>query len=128
MGIDLEQMTKLSERLTNTPPRIVPDDELDRALHWLINNAKVIGAAKARLVKAERMVDIVEAIESKKSDASSDLKRKADARSSDRYFAAINEEADAAGEYETLRGLRTAADMKIECWRSEQANFRGLKV
>lgn len=121
-------MMKLSDRLSNVPARIVPDDELDRALHWLINNAKVMGAAKARLVKAERMVGFVEAIETKKSDATSDLKKKADARSSDRYFAAINEEAEAAGGYETLRGLRDAANMKIEAWRSEQANFRGLKV
>ena len=117
----------LSQRLGAGPPRIVPDDELDKALHWLINNAKTIGAAKARLVKAERMVDIVEAIETKKSDAASDLKRKADARSSERYFAAINEEADAAGDYEMLRALKMAAEMKIEAWRSEQANFRGLK-
>ena len=120
----------LSERLNAGAPRerMITDEEADRALHWLVNNAKTLGDAKARLVKAERMIGIVEAIETKDSDATSDTKKKADARASYRYLAAVNEEAYAAGEYETLRALRAAAEMKLEAWRSETATLRSIKM
>ena len=74
------------------------------------------------------MIGIIEAIETKNSDGTSDTKKKADARASDRYLAAVNEEAYAAGEYETLRALRAAAEMKLEAWRSETATLRSIKM
>jgi rhamnose utilization protein RhaD (predicted bifunctional aldolase and dehydrogenase) len=108
--------------------RIVSEIELEKALDWLRDNAAEMGGAKARLIKAQRMVDHVEAILFLKSDQTSDMKRKADARASAKYKEAIDEEAIAAGEYEKLRALREAAALKIEAWRSEQANYRALKV
>lgn len=107
---------------------IVSDGQLNDALDWLVRNAGEMGRAKARLIRAERMVGHIEALLIKASEEKSDTKRKADARASARYLAAINEEADAAGEFEKMRSLREAASMKIEAWRSEQANFRALKV
>lgn len=110
------------------PAPLISDDALDKALAWLRDNAKEMGDAKARLIRAERMVSHVEAILIRASDATSDTKKKAEARADPRYLAAINEEADAAGAFETLRSLREAAALKIEAWRSEQANFRAMKV
>lgn len=123
----------ISERARNVqslPPmkRIVTEEDCERALSWLRDNALDIGNAKARQRKAEHMLKHIEALEYKRSDAKSAEARKADARTSEAYVDAINEDAMAAGEYEKLRALREAAALKIEAWRSEQANYRAMKV
>lgn len=117
-----------SEPRQSKRSRLIADDDLDKALSWLRDNAKAIGQAKRRAVSAGHMVKHVEAIEFKISDAKSAEARKADARASDRFVEAINEDAEAAGEYETMRALRESAALKIESWRSEQANFRSMKI
>lgn len=108
--------------------RIITDNEVDRALHFLANNAKEIGNAKARMVRAGHMLKHIEALEYKLSNATNMEGRKADARTSTRYVEAIEEDALAAGEYETLKALREAAALKIESWRSEQATYRSMKL
>lgn len=108
--------------------RIVTNTELQKALDWLRDNAADLGNAKARAVKAGHMLKHVEAMEFKMSDASSNDKRQADARTSDAYVDAINEDALAAGELAKMQALREAAALKIEAWRSEQANFRSMRI
>lgn len=108
--------------------RIVTNAELQKALDWLRDSAGDLGNAKARAVKAGHMLKHVEAIEFKLSDATSNDKRQADARTSDAYVDAINEDAIAAGELAKMQALREAAALKIESWRSEQANFRAMKI
>lgn len=109
-------------------PRLISSIELERALDWLRDNADAIGKAKARSGYASRMVDHVEALCSKMSDATSDMKRKADARTHPKWLEAIAEERDAVADYERMKALREAAALKIEAWRSEQANFRAMKI
>lgn len=111
-----------------TEQRIVTNADLQKALDWLRDSAKDLGDAKARAVKAGHMLKHVEAIEFKLSEASANDKRQADARTSDAYVDAINEDAFAAGDLEKLKALREAAAAKIEAWRSEQANYRSLKI
>ena len=108
-------------------PRI-SDDSIEKALHWLVEHAVEIGAAKERTVKAGHMLKHIEALEFKMSDAKSVDAKKSDARTSKRWLDAIREDAVAAGEYERLRALREAAALKIEAWRSEQANMRAMKI
>lgn len=112
----------------SAPVRMISDDNLERALTWLRDHADAIGKAKERTVKAEHMLKHVEAIEFRLSKSTSNDARKADARVSERYLVAVLEDAQAAGEYEKLKALREAAAMRIEAWRSEQANFRAMKI
>lgn len=116
--------------MTSLPPqhRVADEREVARALDWLRDSAQEIGLAKARLVKAGHMVKHVEALMMRASDAKSAEMRKADARCSDRWIAAIEEEAEAAGEYEKLKALREAAAAKIDSWRTEQATYRSMKI
>jgi len=114
--------------MTNFSRRIVNDDDLEKALDWLRDSAHDMGQAKGRVVKSQHMTAHTEALMTLKSEQSSDMKRKADARASDKYLECINEEADAAAEFEKMKALREAAALKIETWRSEQANYRALKV
>jgi hypothetical protein len=112
----------------NVHQRIVSEDEVEKALAFLRDSARDIGAAKARVVKAGHYIRHVEALEYKASTASSIEGRKNDARTAQAYLDAINEDAEAAGAYEVLKALREAAALKIEAWRSEQANYRAMKI
>lgn len=111
-----------------TEPRIVTNVELQKALDFLRDSAADLGNAKARATKAGHMIKHIEAFEFKMSDATSNDKRQADARTSDAYVDAINEDAIATGELAKLYALREAAALKIEAWRSEQANYRSMKI
>lgn len=108
--------------------RIVSDNEIGKALDFLRDSADGIGKAKERLIKAGHMVKHVEALLLLASEERSIEAKKASARVDQRWIDATNEEAEAAGEFETLKALREAAEAKIEAWRSESANYRGMKV
>jgi len=108
--------------------RIVTDEDVSRALDFLRDSAVALGQARERLSLAVNMMKHVEALEFKRSSASSAEARKADARTSKRFTEAATEEATAAGSYEMMRALRAAAAAKIEAWRSEQANYRSMKI
>jgi len=108
--------------------RIVSDEELSKALDYLRDSAGAIGDAKARAVRAGHMLKHIEALLMKGSGEKSAEARKADARCSEKWLEAVEEDAIAAGEYEKLKSLREAAALKIEAWRSEQANYRAMKI
>jgi hypothetical protein len=108
--------------------RIVTTNDVQRALDFLRESAIEIGNAKARAVRAGHMIKHVEALSFKASDATSNDKRQADARTSEAYLDAINEDAAAAGELHKLMALREAATMRIEAWRSESATYRSMKL
>src|SRR5262245_4134901 len=107
---------------------IVTDDSLERCLDWLRDNAPVIGAAKTRLVLAEHMVKHIRALEMKKWAELGVGAQEREALASQAYLDAITEEAQAAGAFEEMRSRREAAALKIEAWRSEQANYRAMKI
>lgn len=110
------------------PPKLITDTELEKSLDWLRDSAKSIGDAKARMIRAGHMVKHIEALLMLNSDKKSVEAKKADAKTDSRWLEAIEEEAIAAGEYEKMRSLREAAALKIEAWRSEQANYRAMKI
>jgi len=109
-------------------PRLISDAELEKALDWLRDNAKTIGDAKAESVRAGHMVKHTKALAMKMHSELPVSAQEREAYASDEYKKAIERDAIAAGEYEKLRALREAAALKIESWRSEQANFRAMKV
>ena len=111
-----------------SPQRLISDTELERALDWLRDHAEDIGRAKERVIKAGHMLKHIEALETKMSQEKSVEARKADARCSLRYVAAMEEDAVAAGEYEKMRSLREAAALKIEAWRTESSNYRAMRI
>lgn len=122
------QLSSSEEESSGRTDRIVSNRDLQKALDFLRDSAQELANAKSRAVKAGHMLKHIEALEFKASDASSNDKRQADARTSDNYLEAINEDAFAAGELAKLQALREAAAMKIEAWRSEQANYRSMRI
>jgi len=105
-------MSRISEQATANVQkpqfrsRIVEDAEFAKALDFLRDSAELVGKTRARLIRAERMVEHTEALLLKASSATSDMKRKADARTDQRWLEAAEEEATAAGEWEKIKSLR----------------------
>jgi len=135
LASNAEMNVKTSERATasSAPPsnfrmRVVTDEDMQKALDFLRDNAIAIGAAREDMIRTGRMLDHTEALLIKASDASSEQKRKADARTDQRWLDAALAEAKAAGEFEKMKALREAASAKIGAWQTESANYRGLRV
>lgn len=112
----------------NAPQRIVTEDRVQKALDFLADSAGALGAARERAKLAESKIKHVEALMFKASDATSNDRRQADARTSEAYVAAINEDAEATGELAKLYALREAAAALIEAWRSQEATWRSMKL
>lgn len=107
---------------------IVNEIAVERALEWLRDNAVELGERKREAVKADHMLKVERAIAMKHSSETSAAAQEREALASESYLAAVERAADAAGKYETMRALREAAALKIEVWRSEQANYRAMKI
>lgn len=108
--------------------RIVSNEDVAKALDWLRDSAHALGETAECAMNASNAVKHTEAILFLKSDEKSAEARKADARCQARWIEATAEEARAHGELVKLKALREAAAAKIEAWRSEQANFRAMKL
>jgi predicted Ser/Thr protein kinase len=106
----------------------VTDDAASDALEWMVRNAKALGKAKEQAVLAESMTKRIKALEMSRSDAKTVAEKERDALASEAYLLAIQAEAQAAGEFETLRALKDAATARIECWRSLTASQRSLRA
>jgi hypothetical protein len=114
--------------LSRSPSPTISDESLEKALNWLRDNAQAIGEAKAESISTARMREHILALEMKKYPTLPVSGQEREAKASQAYHDAILAEAKAAGAYEVAKALREAAAMKIEAWRSEQANFRALKI
>ena len=128
----------------NEPPRqpveeiIVPEDaaslRLDRFLSLVFSDfsrsflQRAIGEAKGEATRTSHMIKVVKALVMKKHGDMSAAKAEVEALASPEYRQALDEDAAATTHYETLRALREAAALKIETWRSEQANYRAMKI
>jgi hypothetical protein len=115
-------------KIVSNRAHIVSDREVELALGWLVKHARDMGKAKERSVAAEHMLKHIKALAMKGSNESAISAQERDAYASDLYKKAVYEAAVAAGELEKMRSLREAAALKIEAWRSEQANFRAMKI
>lgn len=107
---------------------LVSETEVEKALDWLRDNAADIGNAKANAVRTERMTKHIKAIEMKRHNGIAVSAQEREAYASAAYVAALESEAIAAGEYERLKGLREAAAIKIEAWRTASSNYRAMKI
>lgn len=127
-AIGVRDMPEHEKRQHQGANRLVTDDQVGDALRWLAANAREVGQARARLVRAGHMIKHVEALLFLASTEKTVDAKKAAVRASEKWLEAINEEADAAGEFETMKALCEAAAAKIEAWRSETATLRGSRT
>ena len=108
--------------------QLVSDADVEKALDWLRDNAADIGGAKRNAVKSDHMLKHVKALAMKQHGELPVSAQEREALASQQYLDALNEAAEAAGEFEKMRSLREAAALKIEVYRSSSANYRAMKL
>jgi hypothetical protein len=104
----------------------IQDNDAERALDYLRDNAPTLGEAKKQAVLAERMVKRTLALEMARSEEKTAAGKERDALASQAYLDAIHAEADAAGQYEVQRALKDAAGAKLDAWRTLRASERAM--
>lgn len=102
--------------------------DAEKAVKWLIDNAEQIAGARAERWKAEEMLKPTKALLMAQHSDKPVNAQEREALSDPRYQAAIDRAADAIKADELNRARVKAAEMKIEVWRSQQANLRATRV
>lgn len=108
--------------------RLCSDEEVENALEFLKKNAIDMGNARRRQIFAEKRRAHVEALAMKAHGHLPVAAQQREARASQMYLDCITEEAEAAGEFEKLKALREAMSAVIEVFRTESANYRGIRL
>lgn len=106
--------------------RWITDEEAEKALDWLVKNARPLGDAKETLVKSERMVDRTKAVVMKRHSDLPVSAQEREAKASPELEAAYIDEAKAAGHYEYMRALKDAAMARLDAWRTLRASERAM--
>lgn len=114
--------------MPDTRKRIVSDDDVEMALAWLRDSAQLLGKAAEAAENASNYVKHMESLLFLANEGKNAEERKAKAKCDDRWMKATDDEAKAVGELTRLRALRDAASAVIEAWRSEQANYRAMRL
>lgn len=102
----------------------ITDDEIDKALDYLRDNARDAAQAKANRVYVEEYRKVVKAQLMKEHSSMSAVLQEREAYSDPRYVQHLEAIKQAVELDEGHRFLRAAADAKIEAWRTQSSNTR----
>lgn len=103
---------------------MISEQDIDRALSYLRDNAEKDAQARAERLYMEQWIKTVLAQEQAKIQASSVAAAEMGARVSAPFIAALDAFRQAIFEDEKRRFLRAAAETKIEAWRTMSSNQR----
>lgn len=105
---------------------MIHEDEVERAIDFIRDNAKTLAKARAQRVYLEEFRKSKKSILSRQFALTykSMAEREAAAYAHQEYLDLLDSIKIAIEEEERLRWLMVAAQVKIEVWRSEQANRR----
>lgn len=104
--------------------RLISDDKIEAALHFLATSSEDIAAARAMRLRSEFRRKRVRAELIRKANESNAQLRDAWAESHPDYAEACENECLAVEKDEFLRDRRNGADAILEAWRSEGASLR----
>jgi hypothetical protein len=102
----------------------ITDEEIDKALDYLRDNARDAAQAKANRVYVEEYRKVVKAQLMKEHASMSAILQEREAYSDARYIAHLEAIKQAVEIDEGNRFLRGAAEAKIEAWRTQSSNTR----
>lgn len=106
----------------------ITDDDIERALDYLRDNASHAAVAKGERVFAEEYRKSLKAILASQSNQTSEHARSDFAYSHPKYLEHLEVLKAAVIEDEKNRGLRVAAEARIEAWRTQSSNQRAMKI
>ena len=102
----------------------ITDDEIDKALDYLRDNARDAAQARADRIYVEEYRKVIKAQIMKEHGDKSAVIQEREAYADPRYVAHLEAIKEAVLEDEGHRFLRAAADAKIEAWRTQSSNTR----
>ena len=103
---------------------MIRDDEIEKTLQWLIKNATPAAEARGTRHYLDEYRKSLKSMLMKKSGEETAAAQEREALASPEYVKHLEALRFAVVEDERFRWLTTAAEAKIEVWRSEQANQR----
>lgn len=108
--------------------QLISDAEVERALDFLRDNAVPAAQAKAERVFCEEYRKTLKAMLMQQHSKESIGAQEREAYAAPQYVDHLGKLKAAVFEEERLRALRSAAEMKIEAWRTMNANYRSMKL
>jgi hypothetical protein len=102
----------------------ISDDEIDKALDFLRDNARDAAQARADRIYVEEYRKTLKATLMKEHGGSSAALQERDAYADQRYVQHLEAIRDAVKVDEFHRFMRIAAEAKIEAWRTQSSNSR----
>lgn len=103
---------------------MLTESDAEKAVSWLRDNAQTIGEARAARLYMEQWIRTVRAKCMSKRAGESVAAQERDALQDQEYLDALEAYKAAVMDDERLRFLATAAEAKIECWRSQESTRR----
>lgn len=106
---------------------LLTEEQVQSAFDWLLESGAQIAAARAMVLRCEYRAKAVRArMELNAPDGPMDRK-KAWALCQTEYQKACEDHVEAIHEWERLSDQRNKVQLILECWRTMQANDRGLR-
>lgn len=102
----------------------ITDDEIDKALDYLRDNARDAAQAKAERIYVEEYRKVIKATLMKEHGSLSAVLQEREAYADPRYSQHLEAIREAVQIDEQHRFMRGAADAKIEAWRTQSSNSR----
>jgi hypothetical protein len=106
----------------------ITDDEIDRALDYLRDNADEAAKARAERVYVEEYRKVVKAQIMKENGTMTAVLQEREAYADPRYAAHLDAIREAVQRDEKCRFMLSAAEAKIEAWRTQSSNERANKL
>lgn len=103
---------------------MITDDEIEKAVEYLRNNARPAAQAKANRIYMEEFRKVVKAQIMREHSASALGTQEACAYSDPRYKQHLEALREAVEKDEYNKWMMVAAEAKVEAWRTQQANQR----
>lgn len=103
---------------------VITDDEIDKALDYLRDNARDAAQARADRIYVEEYRKVIKAQLMKEHGDKSAVLQEREAYADPRYVTHLEAIKQAVLEDEGHRFMRAAADAKIEAWRTQSSNSR----
>ena|SRR3990167_2373125 len=107
---------------------MIPEEEIETAVAWLIKSAPAIAQARAEMVFADEYRKSLKAILMTESNEPAANAREQFAYAHPKMLAHLQEIKRTVLNFEKLRAQREGATMKIEAWRTQSATYRGIRV
>ena len=104
---------------------MISDSDIEKAVDWMRDNADQAALASGEVIRSEEYAKSTLALVASGSASETLAGQEREARQSQAYKKAIDERVAAVYADRKYRLLYSAAEAKIEVWRSQQANSRG---